>query len=105
MPIRRRDNLLAEAEAVGQSARCHLHRVQVGGNVDVAHRDETEQRCLVNELVQEYDVVVYAELASARDKAFAIGLPLIADEIGMGRAKDDIDGVGAAAKGSLASRR
>jgi hypothetical protein len=37
-----------------------------------------------------------AELTHARDKALAIGLPLIADKIRMGRAKHDIDGVGAA---------
>src|SRR4029077_12399132 len=98
VPIRRRDHGLAEAEAVGQRARGHLRRVQVGGNIGVAHRDESEQRCLVNELVQEYDVVVYAELASARDKTFAIGLPLLADEVGMRRAEDDVNGVWSAAK-------
>src|SRR4029077_4776403 len=93
-----RDHGLAEAEAVGQRARGHLRRVQVGGNIDVAHRNETEQRRLVNELVQENDVLAYIQLGCARDEALAISLPLLANEVGMRRAEDDINGVRSAAK-------
>ena len=68
MPVGRRDDRLAEPEAVGQRARRHLRLVEIGRDVDVAHRDEVEQRRLVDELVEKHDVVLDAERADARHR-------------------------------------
>ena len=62
MPIGRRDDRLAQAETVGQRARRHLRLVEIGRDIDIAHRDEVEQRGLVDELVEEHDMVLDAEL-------------------------------------------
>src|SRR5271156_3957312 len=43
-------------------------------------------------------MVADTELGGARDEALAIGLPLLANEVGMRRAEDDINGVRPAAK-------
>ena len=40
VPIRRRYNCLSQAEAVGKRARRHLRFVEIGRNVDIAHRNE-----------------------------------------------------------------
>ena len=37
MPIRGRDDRLAEAEAIGQRTRRHLRLVEIGRDIDVAH--------------------------------------------------------------------
>ena len=95
VPIRRRNHRLSQSEAVGQRARRHLRLVEIGRDVDVAHRDESQQRRLIDELVEEYDVILDAEFAHARHQALAIGLALVAHQIGMRRAEHDIDGVGA----------
>ena len=61
VPIGRRDHRLPQAEAVGQRAGCHLRLVQIRRDVDIAHRDEVEQRRLVDELIEEHDVIFDAE--------------------------------------------
>ncbi len=96
VPIRRRDHRLAEAEAVGQRPRRHLRFVEIGRDVHVAHRDEFEQGGLIDELVEEYDVVVDPKFAHACHQALAIGLTLVPNQIGMRRTEHDIDRVGAA---------
>ena len=98
MPVRRRDYGLPEPEAVGQRARGHLRLVEIGRDVDVAHRDEAEQRLAVDELVEKDDVVLDAELAHALLQAVAIGLALLAEEMWMRRAQDHVDGVGPASQ-------
>ena len=96
MPIGRRDNRFAEAEAVGQRTRGHLRFVEIGRDVNVAHRNELEQRGLIDELVEEYDVILDAEFAHARRQALAIGFALVANQIGMRRAEHDIHCIRAA---------
>ena len=93
MPIGCRYDGLSQPEAVGERARCHLGFIQIGRHIDVAHRDEVEQRGLVDELIEEDDMILDAELLHARRQALAIGLALIPHEVGMGRAENDIDGV------------
>ena len=94
VPIGRRNDRLAQPEAVGQRARRHLRFVEIGRDVDVAHRDEFEQRGLIDELIEKHHVVFDAECAHARHQALAIGLALIANQIGMRRAEHDIDRIG-----------
>ena len=93
VPVGRRYDGLSQTEAVGERARCHLGFIEIGRHIDVAHRDEVQQRGLVDELVEEDDMVLDAELPHARRQALAIGLALIAHEVGMGCAENDIDGV------------
>ena len=93
VPVRRRYDRLSQPEAVGERARRHLGFIEIGRHIDVAHRNEIQQRGLVDELVEEDDVVLDAELPHARRQAVAIGLALMTHEIRMGRAEDDIDGV------------
>src|ERR1700744_3755046 len=99
MLIRRRDDRLAGAKAIGQRARRHLGLVQIGRDVNIAHRDEAEQRCLVDELIEEGDMFVYAELSRPQDEALAVRLALLSDEVRMCRAQHDIYGVWPAAEG------
>ncbi len=96
MPIRRGDDRFPQSKTIGQCARRHLRLVEIGRDVDVAHRNEAEQRCAIDELIEKHDMLFDAESTHPRDKALAIGLALIPDKVGMGRAKNDIDGVGAA---------
>ena len=91
VPVRRRDDRLAEPEAVGQRSRRHLRLVEIGRDIDVAHRDEFEQRGLIDELVEEHHVILDAKFAHPRHQAFAIGLALVPDQIGMRCAEHDVD--------------
>ena len=91
VPVRRRNDRLSQSEAVGKRARRHLGFVEIGRHVDVAHRNEVEQRGLIDKLVEENDMVFDAEFLHARCQAVAIGLAFVSHEIGMRRAEDDID--------------
>ena len=93
MPVRRRDDRLAAAEGVGQRARGDLRRVQVGGDVDVGRPDELGQLVQLDEPVVEDDVPLDAELAGQALEAQPIALALLADQLRMGRAEDDVDEV------------
>ena len=90
VPIRRRNHRLPQSEAVGQRTRRHLRFVEIRRDVNVAHRNEFEQRRLIDELVEEYDVVLDPEFAHALHQALAIGFALVAHQIGMRRAENDI---------------
>ena len=105
VPVRRRDDRLAEPEAVGQRSRRHLRLVEIGRDIDVAHRDEFEQRGLIDELAEEYHVIFDAKFAHPRHQAFAIGLALVPDQIGMRCAEHDVDRIRAALAESTAWRR
>ncbi len=96
VPIRRRYHRLAQPEAVGQGARRHLRLVEIGRDIDIAHRDEFEQRGLIDELVEEHHVILDAEFAHTRHQALAIRLALFSDQVWMCRTEHDIHGVGAA---------
>ncbi len=96
VPIRRRHHRFAQPETVGQRPRRHLRLVQIGRDVDVAHRDEAEQRGLIHELVEKHHVILDTEFAHTLQKAFAISLALFPYEVGMRRAEHDIDRIGPA---------
>ena len=66
MPIGRGHDRFPEPEAVRQGTRRHLRFVEIGCGVNVAHRDEPEQRRLVDELVAKYDVVLKSEFPHTR---------------------------------------
>ena len=93
VPVGGRNHGLAQSEAVGKRARSHLRLVEVRRDIDVAHRNKFQQRRLIDELVEEYDVVLAAKVAHAVHQALAIGLALVADQIGMRRAEHDVDRV------------
>ena len=58
VPIGRRHHRLPQSEAVGQRARGHLRFIQIGRDIDIAHRDECQQCRLIDEPVEEDDVVL-----------------------------------------------
>src|SRR5579862_3977321 len=60
VPIRSRHHRFAQAKTVGQSAGGHLSYFEIGGNVHIAHGNEVNQRLLVDELVEKYDMVFHA---------------------------------------------
>ena len=93
VPVGCRYDRLSQSEAVGECARCHLGFIEIGRHIDVAHRNEVQQRGLIDELVEEDDMILDAELPHARRQAVAIGLALIPHKVRMGRAENDIDGV------------
>ena len=93
VPVGCRDDGLSQSKAVGQRAGRHLGFIEIGRRVDVAHRDEVQQRGLVDELVEEDDMVLDAEFPHPRRQALSVGLTLSANQIWMGRAENDIDGV------------
>ena len=66
MPIRRGNHGFAEPEAVGKRAGRHLGFVQIRGHVNVGHRDEIEQRFLIDKLIEEHDMVLDAGVARMR---------------------------------------
>ena len=68
VPVRGRDHGLSHAEAVGQRAGCHLALVEIRRDVHIAHRDEIEQRRLVDEAIQEYDMLFDAERAHSPER-------------------------------------
>ena len=105
VPVGRRDDRLPQSEAVGQCSRRHLRLVEIGRDIDVAHRDEFEQRGLIDEPVEEYHVIFDAEFTHARHQAFAISLALVSDQIGMRCAEHDINRIRHDASGSTAWRR
>ena len=94
VPVGRRDDRLTQAEAVGERARRHLGFIEIGRHIEVAHRDEFEQLGLVDELVDEDDVTGDAEGQRPCRQFLSIRFSLIADEVGMRRAENDVDGVG-----------
>src|SRR5579863_394738 len=96
MPRGCRDHCFAQPEAVGHAAGCQLRLVQVRRRIDIAHRDETQQRRLIHELIQKDDMVFDSKRAHTRDQAAAIGFALIADEVRMRRSEHDVDGCRAA---------
>ena len=100
VPIGRRDHRLAQPEAVGQRAGCHLRLIEIGRGVDIAHRDE---RSSVAWSTNRSRKTTWSSIPSARTRAIRplpIGLALITDEIRMGRSEHDIDGRGAALQDS-----
>ena len=82
MPIGSRYHGLAQPEAIGERARGHLRFIQIGRDVDVAHRDVLEQRRLIDKLIAEDDMIRDAEVAGALNQAFAIGLALSRTRLG-----------------------
>ena len=80
MPIGRRYHRPAEPETIGQRSRGHLRLVEIGRDIDVAHRDVVEQRRSVDEPVEKHHVLGNAESCGAGDKAVAIGLALLAHQ-------------------------
>ena len=96
VPVGRRDDRLSEGKAVGERARGHLRLVQIGRDVDVAHRDEFQQRRLIDELIEEHHVIRDADIARARHQALAVSLALLPNQIGVRRAQHNIDRIGAA---------
>src|SRR5271170_5860728 len=66
MPIWRRDDRFAQPKTVGQRARCHLGFVKIRRDVDIAHRDEVEQRRLIDKPVEKSDMIFDTERAYAR---------------------------------------
>ena len=66
MPVGRRHDGLSQSETVGQRARRHLGFIEIGRRVDVAHRNEVQQRGLIHELVEKDDMVLDAEAARTR---------------------------------------
>ena len=70
-----------------------LRFMMIGRHVDVARRNEVQQGGLIDELIEEDHVILDAQLAHPLRQAVAIDLALIAHQVWMGRAKNDIDGV------------
>src|SRR5271170_1505590 len=66
MPIWRRDDRFTQPKTVGQRARCHLGFVKIRRDVNIAHRDEVEQRRLIDKPVEKNDMILNAERAYAR---------------------------------------
>ena len=93
VPVGCRYDRLSQPEAVGERARRHLRFIEIGRHIDVAHRNEVQQRRLIDELVEEHDMVLDAKLAHARRQAVAICLALMPHKVRMGRAENDIHGV------------
>ena len=70
----------------------HLGFIEIGRHINVAHRDEVQQRGLVDKLIEEDDVILHAQLMYARRQAPAIGLALGSYKVWMGRPENDIHG-------------
>ena len=79
MPVRRRNDGLPQSEAVGQRSRRHLRLVEIGRDIDVAHRDEFEQRGQIDEAVEEHNVVLDAKFADPPHQSVAIRLALVSN--------------------------
>ena len=94
VPVGRRDDRLAAAEGVGERAGGDLRRFQVGGEVDVGGGDELDQFVPFDEAIVEDDVLAHAEVARHPFQAEPVGFALLADEIRMRGAEDDVDDVG-----------
>ncbi len=105
MPVRRRNDRLPQSKAVGQRSRRHLGFVEIGRDIDVAHRDELEQRGQIDEPVEEHHVVVDSEFAHPRHQALAIGLALVSNQIRVRCAEHDVHRVRAALQDLTAWRR
>ena len=69
VPVGSRYDGLSEPKTVGERARRHLGFVEIRRHVDVAHRNVVEQRRLLDELVEENDAVVDAELTRPQHQA------------------------------------
>ncbi len=94
MPIWRGNHRLAEPETIGQRARRHLGFIQIWRHINVGHRDEIEQRLLIDELVEKHHVILDAGLARMRHQALTIGFALIAYQVRMRRPEYDVNRVG-----------
>src|SRR5436305_12097762 len=95
MPIGCRYDGFSQTEAVGQRAGRHLGFIEIRCDIDVAERDEFQQRRLVDELVEEHDMVFDAEFPHAGYEAFPITLTMMLKEIRMRCAENDIKSLGA----------
>ena len=93
VPVGCRYDCLSQSKTVRQRARRHLGFIEIGSRVDVAHRNEVQQRGLIHELVEKNDMIFDAESLHARRQAFAIGLALLPHQLRMSSAKNDIDGI------------
>src|SRR3981189_169858 len=76
VPIRSRHHRFPKAKTVGQGAGGHLRYFEIRGNVHIAHRYEVNQRLLIDELVEKYNMVFDAELPHAGLQTLAVGFPL-----------------------------
>ena len=93
VPIGCRYNRLSQPETVGERARCHLGFIEIGGRIDVAHRNEVQQCGQSYELVEEDDMVLDAKVMHTLRQTVAIGLALMPHKVWMGRAENDIKGI------------
>ncbi len=98
VPVGCRDDRFTQSKTVRQRAGRHLRFVEVGRDVHIAHRDEVDQRRLIDELVEKHDMVLNTDRSYACHQALAVSLALASNEVGMCRAENDIHGVGAAAQ-------
>ena len=88
--VRRRDDRPAGAHGVGQRARDDLVEVRVGRDEDVRGPEPAEQLVRLHEAVDEANVVGDAELAGALREGGAVPLALVADELRVRGAEDDV---------------
>ncbi len=81
VPVGRRDDRLAEPEAVGERTGGHLRFMQIGRDVDIAHGDECEQCRAIDELIEEDDVVFDADRSRPLHELFPVRLAFAAHEV------------------------
>src|SRR5579862_573289 len=89
VPVGGRNDRFPQAKAVSQGPGRHLRFVEIWRDVDVTHRDEVEQCCLIDEPVEKNDVPFDAEGARASYQALAVGLAFTPNEVWMRCAQND----------------
>ncbi len=94
IPVGGGDDRLARADGVGQRAGGDLARVQVGGDVEVGRADELGQLLDADEAVVENDLALDALLLGQPLQRQAVALAVMAQDVGVGRAEDDVDDFG-----------
>jgi len=94
VPIRSGDDRLARADGIGQRAGGDLAGVQVGSNVDVGRADELGQFFDADKAIVEDDLALDALLLGQPLQRQPVRFAVVAQDVGMGRAEDDVDDVG-----------
>jgi hypothetical protein len=93
MPVWRRHYCFARPKAVSKGTAGNLLLFEIRGNINISRADELGEFLQLDEAVKEEDVALDPVFAGKRLKTRTIRFAMIANEIGMRGAEDDINDI------------
>src|SRR5208282_1531351 len=94
VPIRSRDDRLARAQCIGKRAGNHLRFIPVGRDVNVGGANELNHFLGTYEAVMEDYLRLHSYFFRQSLQAGPVLVPLATQDVGMGRARDDVSDIG-----------